>query len=38
MTQLTPEDLISFEQEIAELFNAKKIRTIIHLYSGGEGD
>jgi len=36
MTQLTPEDLISFEEEIAELFKAKKIRTIIHLYSGGE--
>jgi TPP-dependent pyruvate/acetoin dehydrogenase alpha subunit len=36
MTQLTPEDLISFEEEIAELFKAKQIRTIIHLYSGGE--
>jgi TPP-dependent pyruvate/acetoin dehydrogenase alpha subunit len=33
---LTKEDLISFEAEIADLFKAKKIRTIIHLYSGGE--
>jgi TPP-dependent pyruvate/acetoin dehydrogenase alpha subunit len=33
---LTAQDLVSFEEEIAELFNAKKIRTIIHLYSGGE--
>jgi TPP-dependent pyruvate/acetoin dehydrogenase alpha subunit len=36
MTQLTAQDLISFEEEIAQLFNEKKIRTIIHLYSGGE--
>ncbi len=36
MTQLTAQDLITFEEEIAELFKAKKIRTIIHLYSGGE--
>lgn len=36
MIQLTKEDLVSFEEEIAELFKAKKIRTIIHLYSGGE--
>ena len=34
--QVTKEDLITFEEEIAELFKAKKIRTIIHLYSGGE--
>jgi TPP-dependent pyruvate/acetoin dehydrogenase alpha subunit len=33
---MTPEDLISFEAEIAELFNAGKIRSVIHLYSGGE--
>ena len=33
---MTSDDLISFEKEIADLFNAKKIRTIIHLYSGGE--
>lgn len=36
MTQYTPEELMSFEAEIAELFKAKQIRTIIHLYSGGE--
>ena len=35
---MTKEDLMLFEQEIADLFNAKKIRTIIHLYSGGEED
>lgn len=36
MTQVTKQELISFEEEIAELFKQKKIRTIIHLYSGGE--
>jgi pyruvate dehydrogenase E1 component alpha subunit len=36
MTQITKQDLISFEEEIAELFKQKQIRTIIHLYSGGE--
>ncbi len=35
-TQETAESLMRFEEEIAELFKAKKIRTIIHLYSGGE--
>jgi TPP-dependent pyruvate/acetoin dehydrogenase alpha subunit len=34
--RLTSQDLIQFESEIAELFNAKKIRAVIHLYSGGE--
>ena len=29
-------DLIKFEEEIAELFNNKKIRAPIHLYSGNE--
>ena len=29
---------MQFEQEIAALFVAKQIRTIIHLYSGGEED
>ena len=29
-------DLIKFEKEIAELFNNKKIRAPIHLYSGNE--
>ena len=36
MTQLTAADLISFESEIADLFDAKKIPAVIHLYSGGE--
>ena len=29
-------DLIKFEKEIAELFNNKKIKAPIHLYSGNE--
>src|ERR1700675_3846186 len=33
--RLTSQDLIQFESEIAELFNAKKIRAVIHLFSGG---
>ena len=33
---MTAQDLIQFEQEIAELFNAKQIKAVIHLYSGGE--
>jgi pyruvate dehydrogenase E1 component alpha subunit len=33
---MTPEELIAFEAEIADLFNAGKIRSVIHLYSGGE--
>ena len=36
MTSITKEDLINFEAEIAELYNAKKIPAVIHLYSGGE--
>lgn len=32
----TPENLIAFEEEIAELFNATKIRSPIHLYYGNE--
>ena len=35
---MTKEDLIGFEEEIACLFKDKKIRSIIHLYSGGEED
>jgi pyruvate dehydrogenase E1 component alpha subunit len=38
MTAISKEDLIQFEAEIADLFKAKQIRTIIHLYSGGEED
>lgn len=33
---MTAADLIQFEAEIAELFKAKKIKAVIHLYSGGE--
>jgi pyruvate dehydrogenase E1 component alpha subunit len=33
---MTPEDLIAFETEIAEIFNAGKIRAPVHLYYGNE--
>jgi len=33
---MTAEDLIAFETEIADLFNAAKIRAPVHLYSGNE--
>jgi TPP-dependent pyruvate/acetoin dehydrogenase alpha subunit len=33
---MTAEDLIQFEEEIAALFNAAKIRAPVHLYSGNE--
>jgi pyruvate dehydrogenase E1 component alpha subunit len=33
---MTPEELILFETEIAELFNAAKIRAPVHLYYGNE--
>jgi pyruvate dehydrogenase E1 component alpha subunit len=33
---INKEDLLSFEYEIAELFNQKKIKSPIHLYSGNE--
>ena len=38
MTQKVPtqEELIAFEDEIAALFNAGKIRAPVHLYSGNE--
>jgi pyruvate dehydrogenase E1 component alpha subunit len=36
MTNLPAQDLIDFEREIADLFNAKKIKAPVHLYSGGE--
>ena len=32
------EDLINFETEIADLFNAGKIRAPVHLYSGNEDE
>lgn len=33
---MTAQDLIQFENEIADLFKAKQIKAVIHLYSGGE--
>src|ERR1043165_2241532 len=33
---MTAADLIKFETEIADLFNAAKIRAPVHLYSGNE--
>jgi pyruvate dehydrogenase E1 component alpha subunit len=33
---MTPDELIAFETEIADIFNAAKIRAPIHLYSGNE--
>ena len=36
MKEYTVEDLIQFEEEIAELFNNGKIRAPIHLYYGNE--
>lgn len=33
---MTAEELISFETEIADAFNAAKIRAPVHLYSGNE--
>src|SRR5262245_15499534 len=36
MTNLTKQDLIDFETEMAETFNQGKIRAPIHLYSGNE--
>jgi TPP-dependent pyruvate/acetoin dehydrogenase alpha subunit len=35
-TGLTAQDLVQFEKEIADLFNTKQIKAVIHLYSGGE--
>ena len=36
ITALTPDDLIRFEEDIAEEFNAGKIRAPVHLYYGCE--
>lgn len=33
---MTPEELIAFETEIADIFNAGKIRAPVHLYFGNE--
>ncbi|PZR76861.1 MAG: hypothetical protein DLM73_01510 [Chthoniobacterales bacterium] len=35
---MTREELIQFETEIAEVFNAGKIRAPVHLYSGNEDE
>ncbi len=34
MKKLTQNDLINFEQKVANLFNNKKIKSPVHLYSG----
>lgn len=36
MTNWSAESLIAFETEIAEIFNAGKVRAPVHLYSGNE--
>ena len=36
LTNLTKEDLIEFENDMAECFNASMIRAPIHLYNGNE--
>lgn len=38
ITALTEHDLVEFETEIANLFNAAKIRAPVHLYSGNESE
>ncbi len=36
ITKLTKQDLLDFETEIADIFNAAKIRAPVHLYYGNE--
>ncbi len=36
LTNLTVDDLINFEQKVADTFNASKIKAPVHLYSGNE--
>jgi len=36
MEDITADELIAFEREIADLYNAQKIHSAIHLHSGGE--
>lgn len=36
ITNLIEQDLVKFETEIADMFNAAKIRAPVHLYSGNE--
>ena len=36
LPEYTPEDLISFENEVADIFNKGEIRAPVHLYSNNE--
>jgi len=36
ITDLKPEDLLAFEERVADAFNSGKIRAPVHLYSGNE--
>mgnify|MGYP001373580112 FL=1 len=36
ITDLIPEDLVAFEERVADAFNSGKIRAPVHLYSGNE--
>jgi pyruvate dehydrogenase E1 component alpha subunit len=36
ITDLNPEDLLAFEERVADAFNSGKIRAPVHLYSGNE--
>jgi len=38
ITDLNPEDLLAFEQRVADAFNSGKIRAPVHLYSGNEAE
>ena len=38
LTDLTEQDLIEFENEIADLFNEAKIKAPVHLYNGNESE
>ena len=38
ITDLKPEDLLAFEERVADAFNSGKIRAPVHLYSGNEAE
>jgi len=38
ITDLKPEDLLAFEERVADAFNLGKIRAPVHLYSGNEAE
>ena len=38
ITDLEPEDLLAFEERVADAFNSGKIRAPVHLYSGNEAE